>query len=119
MNADEIHLIGLSEVARIRNEMLWVKEQLNFEGDLQAFFDFLRENDQFNFKPAEELISAYVAVKEKIDSRVSLLFDIAPKADYEVKLVKAFRAQSAAGASYACPAPDGSRLGIFISTLIT
>ena len=113
MNADEIHLIGLSEVARIRNEMLWVKEQLNFEGDLQAFFEFLREDDQFYFKSAEELISAYVAVKEKIDSRVSLLFDIAPKADYEVKLVEAFRAQSAAGASYASPAPDGSRPGIF------
>lgn len=113
MNAEEIHKIGLSEVSRIRNEMEWVKEQLNFEGDLQAFFEFLREDEQFYFKSADELINAYVEVKEKIDARVPLLFDIAPKADYEVKLVEAFRAQSAAGASYASPAPDGSRPGIF------
>ncbi|WP_404396866.1 DUF885 domain-containing protein [Pseudoalteromonas phenolica] len=113
MSADEIHQIGLSEVARIRKEMEWVKEQLNFKGDLQAFFEFLREDEQFYFKSAEELINAYVEVKKKIDARVPLLFDIAPKADYEVKLVEAFRAQSAAGASYASPAPDGSRPGIF------
>ncbi|TMP82451.1 DUF885 domain-containing protein [Pseudoalteromonas phenolica] len=113
MNAEEIHKIGLSEVSRIRNEMEWVKEQLNFEGDLQSFFEFLREDEQFYFKSADELINAYVEVKEKIDARVPLLFDIAPKADYEVKLVEAFRAQSAAGASYASPAPDGSRPGIF------
>jgi uncharacterized protein (DUF885 family) len=59
------------------------------------------------------LINAYVEVKKKIDARVPLLFDIAPKADYEVKLVEAFRAESAAGASYAAPAPDGSRPGVF------
>jgi uncharacterized protein (DUF885 family) len=113
MNADEIHEIGLSEVARIRNEMEWVKEQLNFKGDLQSFFEFLREDEQFYFKSADELINAYVEVKKKIDERVPLLFNVAPKADYEVKLVEAFRAQSAAGASYAAPAPDGSRPGIF------
>lgn len=113
MSADEIHEIGLSEVARIRNEMEWVKEQLNFKGDLQSFFEFLREDEQFYFKSADELINAYVVVKKKIDARVPLLFNVAPKADYEVKLVEAFRAQSAAGASYAAPAPDGSRPGIF------
>jgi len=113
MSADEIHEIGLSEVARIRSEMEWVKGQLKFEGDLQAFFEFLREDEQFYFKSADELINAYVEVKNKIDARVPLLFDIAPKADYEVKLVEAFRAESAAGASYAAPAPDGSRPGVF------
>ena len=113
MNADEIHKIGLSEVARIRNEMEWVKGQLKFDGDLQAFFEFLREDEQFYFKSADELISAYVEVKKKIDARVPMLFDVAPKADYEVKLVEAFRAESAAGASYAAPAPDGSRPGVF------
>lgn len=113
MNADEIHKIGLSEVARIRNEMEWVKGQLKFDGDLQAFFEFLREDEQFYFKSADELISAYVEVKKKIDARVPMLFDVAPKADYEVKLVEPFRAESAAGASYAAPAPDGSRPGVF------
>ncbi|WP_419147612.1 DUF885 domain-containing protein [Pseudoalteromonas 'SMAR'] len=113
LNAEDIHQLGLEEVARIRNEMEWVKEQMQFEGDLQAFFQFLREDEQFYFNSADELIAAYENVKQKIDARVPQLFDIQPKADYEVKLVEAYRAQSAAGASYAAPAPDGSRPGVF------
>lgn len=113
LTADEIHQTGLSEVSRIRNEMNWVKEQLQFEGDLQAFFVHLRESDEFYFNSSEELISAYEKVKRKIDKRVPILFDIKPKADYVVKAVESFRAESAAGASYSAPAPDGSRPGIF------
>ncbi|TMO60003.1 DUF885 domain-containing protein [Pseudoalteromonas aurantia] len=113
LTADEIHQTGLSEVSRIRNEMNWVKEQLQFEGDLQAFFVHLRESDEFYFNSPEELISAYEKVKRKIDKRVPILFDIKPKAEYVVKAVESFRAESAAGASYSAPAPDGSRPGIF------
>ncbi|TMP42794.1 DUF885 domain-containing protein [Pseudoalteromonas citrea] len=113
LTAEEIHQTGLSEVKRIRNEMNWVKEQLQFEGDLQAFFVHLRESDEFYFNSPEELISAYEKVKRKIDKRVPILFDIKPKADYVVKAVESFRAESAAGASYSAPAPDGSRPGIF------
>ena len=113
LTADEIHEIGLSEVARIRKEMEWVKAKLNFKGDLQAFFKYLREDEQFYFKSADEMIKAYEAAKKNIDARVPLLFDIAPKADYEVRLVESFRAESAPGASYSSPAPDGSRPGIF------
>lgn len=113
LTAEEIHQTGLSEVSRIRNEMNWVKEQLQFEGDLQAFFVHLRESDEFYFNSPEELISAYEKVKRKIDKRVPILFDIKPKAEYVVKAVESFRAESAAGASYSAPAPDGSRPGIF------
>ena len=113
LTAEEIHQTGLSEVKRIRSEMNWVKEQLQFEGDLQAFFVHLRESDEFYFNSPEELISAYEKVKRKIDKRVPILFDIKPKADYVVKAVESFRAESAAGASYSAPAPDGSRPGIF------
>ncbi|WP_119863078.1 DUF885 family protein [Pseudoalteromonas sp. MSK9-3] len=113
LTAEDIHQTGLSEVKRIRNEMNWVKEQLQFEGDLQAFFVHLRESDEFYFNSPEELILAYEKVKRKIDKRVPILFDIKPKADYVVKAVESFRAESAAGASYSAPAPDGSRPGIF------
>ncbi|MDP5215041.1 DUF885 domain-containing protein [Pseudoalteromonas tunicata] len=113
LSADEIHKIGLQEVERILGEMRKVKQQVGFEGDLAAFFNHLRESDEFYFNSAEEVIAAYEAVKAKIDARVPLLFEIAPKADYEVKAVEAFRAESAAGASYQSPAPDGSRPGIF------
>ena len=113
LSADEIHDIGLSEVSRILSEMKKVKETVGFKGELSEFFDHLRDSDEFYYDTPEELIAAYENVKKKIDARLSLLFNIAPKAPYVVKAVEAYRAQSAAGASYASPAPDGSRPGIF------
>lgn len=113
LTADEIHEIGLSEVSRILGEMKKVKEQVNFKGDLAAFFVHLRESDEFYYDTPEELIAAYEQVKQKIDASLPQLFDVAPKADYVVKAVEEFRAASAAGASYQGPAPDGSRPGIF------
>ncbi|MBH0088751.1 DUF885 family protein [Pseudoalteromonas sp. NSLLW218] len=113
LSADEIHDIGLSEVSRILSEMKKVKETVGFKGELSEFFDHLRDSDEFYYNSPEELIAAYENVKKKIDARLPLLFNIAPKAPYVVKAVEAYRAQSAAGASYASPAPDGSRPGIF------
>ncbi|WP_076920212.1 DUF885 family protein [Pseudoalteromonas sp. SK18] len=113
LSADEIHEIGLSEVARILSEMKTVKNTVGFEGDLSAFFNHLRDSDEFYYKTADELIAAYEQIKLKIDARLPKLFNIEPKAPYVVKAVEAYRAQSAAGASYAGPAPDGSRPGIF------
>ena len=108
LSADEIHEIGLSEVARILSEMETVKNTVGFEGDLSAFFNHLRDSDEFYYKTADELIAAYEQIKLKIDARLPKLFNIEPKAPYVVKAVEAYRAQSAAGASYAGPAPDGS-----------
>ena len=113
LTADDIHAFGQQEVARILAEMTRVKETVGFEDDLPAFFEFLRTDDQFFFDSEQALIDGYTQIKEKIDSRLSLLFDVFPKADYEVKAVEAFRAASSAGASYQSPAPDGSRPGIF------
>ncbi|WP_350634432.1 DUF885 domain-containing protein [Pseudoalteromonas sp. GW168-MNA-CIBAN-0100] len=113
LSADEIHDIGLSEVSRILSEMKKVKETVGFKGELSEFFDHLRDSDEFYYDTPDELIAAYENVKKKIDARLPLLFNIAPKAPYVVKAVEAYRAQSAAGASYASPAPDGSRPGIF------
>ncbi|MBB1470232.1 MULTISPECIES: DUF885 domain-containing protein [Pseudoalteromonas] len=113
LSADEIHEIGLKEVSRILNEMKTVKETVGFKGSLSEFFTHLRDSDEFYFDTPEQLIAAYEAVKLKIDARVPKLFNIAPKADYVVKAVENFRAESAAGASYQSPAPDGSRPGIF------
>jgi uncharacterized protein (DUF885 family) len=113
LTADEIHTFGQQEVARILAEMTKVKETVGFAGDLSAFFEFLRTDEKFFFDSEQALIDGYTQVKEKIDSRVPLLFEVFPKADYEVRAVEAFRAASSAGASYQSPAPDGSRPGIF------
>ncbi len=113
LTAKEIHEFGQQEVARILSEMKKVKKQVEFDGDLAAFFEHLRTDDQFYFNSKQELIDGYTQVKDKINARLPMLFEVFPKADYVVKAVEAYREESAAGASYMAPAPDGSRPGIF------
>jgi len=113
MNAREIHELGLAEVARIRAEMEQVRDEVGFEGDLAAFFAFLKNDDAFYYDDADQLLDGYRELKQRIDALLPALFSDFPKADYEIREVEAFRAQSSAGASYQRPAPDGSRPGIF------
>lgn len=113
LSAQEIHEFGQQEVARILAEMIKVKETVGFTGELSDFFEFLRNDDQFFFDSEQALIDGYTQIKQKIDSKLPALFDVFPKADYEVRAVESFRAASSAGASYQSPAPDGSRPGIF------
>lgn len=110
---DYIHALGLKEVARIRREMEQVKRQVGFKGDLPAFFRYVQEDPQFYFDKPEDLIDAYQDIKKKIDARLPKFFVDFPKADYEVRPVEAFRAESAAGGMYQAPSADGSRPGIF------
>jgi uncharacterized protein (DUF885 family) len=109
----EIHDIGLSEVARIRGEMDRVRQQVGFQGDLEAFFTFLETDPRFYFTRGEDLLDGYRTLKTRIDAALPKLFSVFPKADYEVREVEAFRAASAAGAYYQQPSADGSRPGIF------
>ncbi|MFL6549423.1 MAG: DUF885 domain-containing protein [Povalibacter sp.] len=110
---DYIHNVGLKEVARIRAEMEQVKKQVGFKGDLPAFFRYVQDDPKFYFDKPDDLINAYQAIKKKIDARLPKFFADFPKADYEVRPVEAFRAESAAGAMYQSPSADGSRPGIF------
>jgi uncharacterized protein (DUF885 family) len=113
LTPDAIHNIGLKEVARIRGEMEQVKQQVGFKGDLAAFFKFLQDDPRFYYDNADALIKGYTDLKKNIDARLPKLFVDFPKADYEVRAVEAFRAQSAAGGFYQQPSADGSRPGIF------
>jgi uncharacterized protein (DUF885 family) len=113
MSPAEIHELGLSEVARIRGEMERVRQQVGFQGDLEAFFTFLETDPRFYYTRGEDLLNGYRALKARIDAALPKLFSVFPKADYEVREVEAFRAASAAGASYQQPSADGSRPGIF------
>ncbi len=113
LTPDQIHEIGLKEVARILGEMETVRQQVGFEGDLKAFFKYLQDDPKFYFTKPADLLAGYRALQKKINGLTPKLFDIAPKADYEVREVEAFRAESAAGGSYEQPAADGSRPGVF------
>jgi uncharacterized protein (DUF885 family) len=108
-----IHELGLREVARIRGEMEQVKTQVGFKGDLHAFFRHLQDDPQFYYSKPEDLIAGYQDVKRRIDAVLPEFFSLFPKADYEVRPVEAFRAESSAGAMYQSPSADGSRPGIF------
>lgn len=113
LSPDEIHAIGLKEVARILGEMEGVRRQVGFQGDLKAFFKHLNDDPKYYFTRPEDLLAGYRDLQKKINGLTPKLFDIHPKADYEVREVEAFRAESAAGASYQEPSADGSRPGVF------
>jgi len=113
LTPDEIHEIGLREVARIHSEMEKVKREVGFQGDLQAFFEHLETDPRFYFTDREDLLAGYRDIKRRVDSLTPRLFDIIPRQDYEVRPVEPFREKSAAGGSYTSATPDGSRPGIF------
>ncbi|MFG6466051.1 DUF885 domain-containing protein [Roseateles sp. BYS87W] len=113
LSAEQIHAVGLKEVARILGEMDGVRRQVGFNGDLKAFFQRLQDDPRYYYAKPEDLLNGYRDLQKKINALTPKLFDIQPKADYEVREVEAFRAQSAAGASYEQASVDGSRPGVF------
>ena len=123
LTADQIHEIGLKEVERIHGEMRKIMEKVKFEGDLQAFFKFMREDPQFYLPQNEEGQQKYLGMATKIiddmKKRLDELFITKPKADIVVKAVEKFRETSAGKAFYNQPAPDGSRPGMFYVNLST
>ncbi len=117
MTADEIHNLGLSEVARIRTEMEKVKEQVGFKGDLKAFFDDVRTNKKLMpYSTPEEIISNFNAMHETIKPQVDQLFSVQPKTAFEVRQTEAFREKSAS-AEYNPGSLDGTRPGIFYTPI--
>ncbi len=113
MTADEIHNLGLSEVARITAEMEKVKTQTGFKGTIREFFDHVRSKKELMpFKSAEEVIANFKAIHARIKPNVDKLFSLQPKMPFEVRRTESFREKSAS-AEYSQGAVDGSRPGIF------
>ena len=113
MTADEIHKLGLSEVARISAEMEKVKEQVGFEGDLKAFFDFVRNNKELMpFTEPQQVIDNFNAIHETMKPQIEKLFDVKPKTPFEVRRTEAFR-EASASAEYNQGSLDATRPGIF------
>ena len=117
LTAEQIHEIGLSEVERITNEMIAIKEKVGFDGTLQEFFTFIKEDEQFYYPDTDEGRQAYIDDTEAfyavIDKQLPNYFGILPKAGFEVKRVEPFREQPGAAAHYYPGSPDGSRKGVY------
>ena len=124
MTADEIHQLGLSEVARIRAQMEAIKESVGFEDDLVTFFASLRDSkdDRRHYYPdTDEGRQGYIddatAAIENIKSKLPEYFGVLPKADLEVRRVEPFREQPGGAQHYFQGTPDGSRPGIYYAHL--
>lgn len=121
MTANQIHELGLAEVSRIHNEMRVIMKKVGFEGDLHAFFKFMREDRQFYYPATEEGREAYlstaISLIDTMSSRLDEVFNVKPKAPMIVKRVEAFREKSAGKAFYNQPSPDGTRPGTYYANL--
>ncbi len=121
LSAEEIHSIGLSEVERIHDEMRSIMKQVAFEGSLQDFFEFMRNDQQFYYASdqagREKYLVEAVALIDTMKAKLDGLFITKPKAEIFVKRVEEFREKSAGKAFYQQPAPDGSRPGTYYANL--
>ncbi|WP_240700189.1 DUF885 domain-containing protein [Sphingomonas gei] len=113
LSADDVHQLGLSEVARVHREMEGVKNQTGFKGNLQAYFEFLRTDARFRPASKEALRDEYYAIGKRVDARVGGIFSTLPKTRLEIRPVPEYREKTDAAGSYFPGAPDGSRPGVF------
>jgi uncharacterized protein (DUF885 family) len=113
LSIDQIHALGKSEVARISKEMEQAKNQIGFKGDLKSFFEFIRNSpDQMPFIDPDQVIANFNLIKTRIDQSISTIFDLQPKADFEIRRTEAFR-EASASAEYVPGTKDATRSGIF------
>jgi uncharacterized protein (DUF885 family) len=113
MSAEEIHQLGLDEVARIGNEMNKIKEQVGFTGDLKHFFNHVRNRKELMpFRDPQEVIDNFYAIRDKMMPQVNKLFELQPKTPFEVRRTEAFR-EASASAEYNPGSLEVGRAGIF------
>ena len=121
LSADEIHQIGLDEVARLRKDMEAIKDQVGFVGSLSAFFEHVRDGEWNYYPNTDEGRQAYIddatAAIDGIKAELPNYFGLLPQADLVVKRVEPFRERDGAAQHYSPGPPDGSRSGIYYAHL--
>ncbi len=117
LTPDDIFDLGIREVARIRNEMDSLKNAVSFDGELDRFFAYVRSDQKFApFETEEEVLDRYRSFEKRMETQLKKLFNLVPKALFEVRATEKFR-EAGANAQYMPPARDGSRPGIFYETV--
>ncbi|MDA8708739.1 DUF885 domain-containing protein [Hellea sp.] len=121
MSAEEIHQLGLKEVARIHGEMREIMKEVGFDGTLREFFKFLQDDPQFTYEDSDAGREAYLKEATRMidvmKGRLDEVFLRQPKAKLEVRRVEDFREKSAGKAFYSRGTPDGSRPGYYYANL--
>jgi uncharacterized protein (DUF885 family) len=113
MAPEQIHQLGLSEVARIRGEVDKVRREVGFRGNLPAFFNSLRTDPKLKPKSREALTKGYYDIGKRVDAELPRFFSVMPKARLEIRPYEPFREKFEAGGSYESGTPDGARPGVF------
>jgi uncharacterized protein (DUF885 family) len=113
LDPDQVHKLGLNEVARINKQFEEVRQQVGFKGTLHEFFDFMRTSPKFQPKSKEELEQGFTTVKRKVEAKVPQYFSRTPKAGLVIRPYPPYREKFEAGGSYEQGTPDGSRPGTF------
>lgn len=121
LTPDQVHELGLAQVARIHGEMNAIKDQVGFKGSLQDFFEHMRTSKQFYYPNTPAGRQMYLDESKKAQDQVAAalprFFGRLPKAPLQIKAVEPFREKSAGKAFYQDPPPDGSRPGIYYVNL--
>ena len=117
LTPEQIHETGKREVARILGEMEEVRKAVGFDGDLQAFNEFLRTDPQFYYDSPEALLEGYQAVSKRLDPELVKLFGKLPRMPYGVKPIPEETAPDTTTAYYMGPAANGTRAGYYYVNL--
>lgn len=114
MTPDQIHALGLSEVARIRTAMEQVRIDLGFAGTLRELFDHVRTDARFQPASAAALIEGYRQIGARVEQAMPRLFKTMPRTPLEIRPLPDYLGSSQSGASYRRGSPDGKRPGMFM-----
>lgn len=121
LSADQIHQIGLEQVAAIHREMERIKTQVGFKGTLQEFFKHIVQGEQFKYsndaKGREQYLADARRYIAQVMAKAPTMFRRLPKAPLEVRAVEQWRQETAPVAFYNRPSEDGSRPGIYYVNL--
>jgi uncharacterized protein (DUF885 family) len=111
LEAEEIHRMGLAEVARIRAEMDKVVASTGHKGTFAEFVQFVNSDPRFFFSTAAERLAAYRDIAKRADAELPKLFAELPRTPYGIRAMEAYEGDNAD--NYSRPAIDGSRAGFF------
>ena len=113
LSADDVHKLGLSEVARIRGEMAQAAKAAGFTGTLPELFHTMRNDKRFQPTSAAQVSDGFAAIRRRVESRIAEQFSTLPKTPLEIRPDPPYREKTAAGGEYQQGSADGSRAGVF------
>ncbi len=113
LTANQIHELGIKQLARIHKEMRAIMKHVGFKGSLQAFAKSIRNDKHQYYSNGKQLMAGFKKILAKMDKKLPLLFGHLPKGKYSFREIEAYRAEAAPAAYYYTAPEDHSRPGYF------